>query len=73
MTLDEAVGRVLARDVVSTNTLPVVRASSFDGIAVKSAAFADGLPDTSGWKTRRAITCALTPATTSPTTSTPSS
>ena len=48
--LDEAVGRVLARDVVSTNTLPVVRASSFDGIAVKSAAFADGLPDTSGWK-----------------------
>ena len=50
MTLDEAVGRVLARDVVSTNTLPVVRASSFDGIAVKSAAFADGLPDTSGWK-----------------------
>ena len=46
----EAVGRVLARDVVSTNTLPVVRASSFDGIAVKSAAFADGLPDTSGWK-----------------------
>ena len=50
VTLDEAVGRVLARDVVSTNTLPVVRASSFDGIAVKSAAFADGLPDTSGWK-----------------------
>ena len=28
VTLDEAVGRVLARDVVSTNTLPVVRAST---------------------------------------------
>ena len=55
VTLDEAVGRVLARDVVSTNTLPVVRASSFDGIAVKSAAFADGLPDTSGWKLRRGL------------------
>ncbi len=48
--LDDAVGRVLARDMVSSNTLPVVRASSFDGIAVKSAAFANGLPDTSAWK-----------------------
>lgn len=62
VTLDEAVGRVLARDVVSTNTLPVVRASSFDGIAVKSAAFADGLPDTSGLGSSRGATCALTPA-----------
>lgn len=50
VTLDDAVGRVLARDMVSSNTLPVVRASSFDGIAVKSAAFANGLPDTSAWK-----------------------
>ena len=48
--LDAAVGRVLARDIAAANTLPVVRASSFDGIAVKSAAFANGLPDTSGWK-----------------------
>lgn len=48
--LDDAVGRVLAEDLVSANTLPVVRASSFDGIAVKSAAFANGLPETSGWK-----------------------
>ena len=48
--LDDAVGRVLAEDLVSANTLPVVRASSFDGIAVKSAAFANGLPDTSCWK-----------------------
>lgn len=50
VTIDESIGRVLARDMVSTNTLPVVRASSFDGIAVKSAAFKDGLPDTSAWK-----------------------
>lgn len=50
VTLDQAVGRVLARDMVSSNTLPVVRASSFDGVAVKSAAFANGLPDTSTWK-----------------------
>ena len=48
--LDDAVGRVFAEDVVATNTLPVVRASSFDGIAVKSSAFANGLPDTSGWR-----------------------
>ena len=48
--LDDAVGRVLACDLASTNTLPVVRASSFDSIAVKSAAFANGMPDTSSWK-----------------------
>lgn len=48
--LDDAVGRVLASDAISTNTLPVVRASSFDGIAVKSTAFAHGLPDTSAWQ-----------------------
>ena len=28
----------------------MVRASSFDSIAVKSAAFANGMPDTSSWK-----------------------
>ena len=31
--LDDSVGRVLACDLASTNTLPVVRASSFDSIA----------------------------------------
>ncbi|WP_241963721.1 hypothetical protein [Gordonibacter sp. 28C] len=50
VSLDEAVGRVTARDLVSENTLPVVRASSCDGIAVKSAAFANGLPDTGTWR-----------------------
>lgn len=48
--LDEAVGRVTARQLTSQVDLPVVRASSCDGIAVKSAAFAEGLPDTSGWR-----------------------
>ena len=50
VTLDEACGRVLAEDVVSVVTVPVVRASSCDGIAVRSADFADGLPDTSDWR-----------------------
>lgn len=50
VSLDEAVGRILARDLFSTNTLPVVRASACDGIAVKSKAFANGLPDTSTWR-----------------------
>ena len=50
VTLDEACGRVLAEDVESHVTVPVVRASSCDGIAVRSADFADGLPDTSRWR-----------------------
>ena len=33
VSLDEAIGRVTARDLVSANTLPVVRASACDGIA----------------------------------------
>lgn len=53
VSLDEAVGRVTARDLVSANTLPVVRASACDGIAVRSAAFADGRPDTSSWELGR--------------------
>ena len=48
--LDEAVGRVLDRDLVSEVNIPVVRASAFDGIAVKSAAFRAGIPDTSDWR-----------------------
>lgn len=53
VSLDEAIGRVTARDLVSANTLPVVRASACDGIAVRSAAFADGRPDTSTWELGR--------------------
>ena len=53
VTLDEAYGRIVARDLVSANTLPVVRASACDGIAVRSADFVDGLPDTSSWRMGR--------------------
>ena len=48
--LDEACGRVMAEDVESLVTVPVVRASACDGIAVRSVDFADGLPDTSAWQ-----------------------
>ena len=47
--LDSAVGRILAKDLKSQSTLPVVRASGLDGIAVKSSAFLDGWPDTTRW------------------------
>lgn len=50
VTLDEAVGRVLARDLFSQVQLPVVRASAFDGVAVRSADFKEGIPDTTGWQ-----------------------
>lgn len=48
--LDEAIGRVTARDLVSQVSLPVVRSSACDGIAVRSAEFEDGMPDTSKWR-----------------------
>ena len=51
--LQEAYGRVLAEDQRAQFDLPVVRASSMDGIAVRSADFLDGMPDTSGWKAGR--------------------
>ncbi|MBO4677377.1 MAG: molybdopterin molybdotransferase MoeA [Oscillospiraceae bacterium] len=46
----DCAGRVLAEDTFAKYDLPVVRASAMDGIAVHSALFADGLPDTSGWR-----------------------
>lgn len=50
ISLAEACGRVVSRDVFAENTLPVVRSSAMDGIAVKSAAFAEGrMPDTESW------------------------
>jgi molybdopterin molybdotransferase/putative molybdopterin biosynthesis protein len=47
--VDEAVDRIPVTDVFSAVTLPVVRASGGDGVAVDSSRFADGLPDTSSW------------------------
>lgn len=46
----EALGRVLVHDQLSQVTIPVVRASAMDGVAVSSAGFQDGPPDTSNWK-----------------------
>lgn len=42
-------GRVLARDCFARYDLPRHRVSAMDGIAVRSADFADGMPDTSAW------------------------
>lgn len=49
--LMESCGRILSRDAFAINTLPLVRASTMDGIAVKADAFAGGvMPDASGWQ-----------------------
>jgi molybdopterin molybdotransferase/putative molybdopterin biosynthesis protein len=45
-----ALGRVCSEDIASKNTLPVFRSAGRDGIAVRYADFANGLPDTSNWK-----------------------
>lgn len=58
--LDDAIGRIAAEDIFSRNDLPVVRASGMDGIAVRSADFADGMPDTSKWMVERDYTRADT-------------
>jgi molybdopterin molybdotransferase/putative molybdopterin biosynthesis protein len=47
--LQQACGRVTAKQVCSQNTMPVHRISQYDGIAVRFSAFENGLPDTSGW------------------------
>lgn len=47
--LDKAFGRTTAENVYALHSLPVVRSSKRDGIAVKSADFADGTPNTDGW------------------------
>lgn len=48
--LSQSYGRVLAEDIESAVTLPVERVSAFDGIAVRSGDFENGIPETSGWK-----------------------
>lgn len=47
--LEDCLGRVTAENIYSVNTLPVFRSSCMDGVAVRSADFANGMPDTSGW------------------------
>lgn len=46
----DAIGRVLAQDCRARYDLPRHRVSAMDGIAVRSADFANGAPDTSRWR-----------------------
>ncbi len=48
--VQEANGRVLAHDEYSKINLPHTRSSCLDAVAVRSADFSNGIPDTSNWK-----------------------
>ena len=48
--VSEAAGRIPAERVFSRISLPVVRASMMDGIAVNATRFHNGLPDTREWR-----------------------
>jgi molybdopterin molybdotransferase/putative molybdopterin biosynthesis protein len=47
--LEDCLGRVAAEDIFAINTIPTMRISAMDGFAVKSEAFAEGIPDVSKW------------------------
>ena len=49
VSISEAIYRIPTQSIYSINTLPVIRASMMDGIAVSSALFKEGMPDTSKW------------------------
>lgn len=51
--LHEALGRVTAGDCMSKIDIPNTLCARLDGIAVRFADFADGVPDTSGWQLGR--------------------
>lgn len=50
ISLEEAGGRILAEDQYALYNLPIVRASTMDGVAVHADRFQNGMPDTSDWK-----------------------
>ncbi len=50
VSLEDSYGRIVSESLVCVNTLPVVRSSNCDGIAVRSADFVNGMPDTSVWR-----------------------
>ncbi len=50
ISIDNALNRVLARNYEALYSIPVVRASAMDGVAVISDRFENAIPDTSGWK-----------------------
>ncbi|MFA5309330.1 MAG: molybdopterin-binding protein [Dehalococcoidales bacterium] len=47
--VDVAMNRIPSADVLAGVTLPMVRASGGDGVAVASSRFLHGIPDTSSW------------------------
>lgn len=49
ISIDNALNRVLAKDYEAFYSIPVVRASAMDGVAVISDRFENGIPDTSDW------------------------
>ena len=48
--LSKAYGRVTAEPIIAQYDLPVKRSSKRDGIAVRAADFAHGVPNTEGWR-----------------------
>ena len=54
----EALGRVPVGEYTARHSIPVVRSSAMDGVAVPSSRFADGMPDT----TATTLTTSLTPS-----------
>lgn len=50
VSLEAALGRVLARDYKALYSIPVVRASAMDGVAVAGKCFETGWPDISQWR-----------------------
>lgn len=46
----EALGRVPVGEYTARHSIPVVRSSAMDGVAVPSARFANGMPDTTVWQ-----------------------
>ncbi|MDR1514337.1 MAG: hypothetical protein LBS45_01470, partial [Synergistaceae bacterium] len=49
VSVEDALGRVPARDILSEMDIPVHRGAECDGIAVRSQNFAGGVPDVSSW------------------------
>ena len=48
--VQDALNRIIAHDTMAAHSLPVYRVAAMDGIAVKYADFAQGMPDTSQWQ-----------------------
>lgn len=56
--INQALGRITAEDTFAVHSVPVIRASTMDGVAVKSELFEQGALGKEGgeaWKTRQAL------------------